>query len=680
MQLELLDKLAEENLAEVFLARLVIDGEGRLVTARRLQKQVTDVPGVVDALSGASAAMKSVEHDNILHHLGFGEADGSYFWITERTDGFDLAMAINRLNSREVHINPVRSLQIGLDFLQGLQALHQQELLHGGLGPGYVLLGYDGVVRLDGIGFESTLLGIKDLKKKSRRLRSDYLAPEVVQGRNPVPQSDVFSAAAILYTLLTGSPPMEKEGSGASMSVRHSTIELPSKRDRTLPFSCDAIFIKALSTTPRQRHESVDSFTAAIKRLRAAMLKGPDEERAGVRDFVENLFPNEAIVPGKPGSIDKPTMGEDIRLTMLLEESPGATPSAAPPAQVVPEPPVPEPATQEKADEEALARVVAWEAAFGTKDKQKEKKQQPPPLKGRTAPAAQPPPVPAEKQETPGPTSVVVDWMGLGEEKESEDTEEIRSGKEPVLEEPVDPEPPPASPVSTQFEGEPEPEPEPEEEEPTPVRTDKIPTLVVEKEEEEQTEPEKPTGEVLTGEASVEDEEVEEEEEKTAKEIAIPPDTIQMPQAAVPREKFPWKIVAILAAVVAVAVLAVAFWPKDDSQTRDDGAGASSVAFLSVHTNKPAKVTLDGELLVGGTPVKDKVLRAGKHRVMVDSLDGTRLMDEVILLVAGEHKDIRVVIATAPEPPAEVKPEKPAGKKVRKKKKRVRRKRRRTRK
>ena len=360
-----------------------------------------------------------------------------------------------------------------------------------------------------------------------------------------------------------------------------------------------------------------------------------------------------------------------------------------------------DPEAAEKVDEAAVARVAAWEAAFGIKGKQEEKTQQPPPLKGRSAPAAQPPPVPAEKKETPGPTSVVVDWMELGEEKESEDTEEIRPGKEPVPEEPVTPEPFPAPPVSTaapvpqsepgvsgvsgvsqpssQFEG----EPEPEEEEPTPVRKDKIPTLVVEKEEEEQTEPEKPVEEVLTGQAAIEEEEVEEEEEKTAKEIAIPPDTIQMPQAAVPRKKFPWKIVAILAVVV-VAVLAVVFWPKDEGQARDDGAGASPVAFLSVHTSQPAKVTLDGELLAGGTPVKDKVLRAGKHRVIVDSLDGTRLMDEVIVLVAGEHKDIRVVIAAAQrpaEPPAEVKPEKPAGKKVRKKKKkRVRRKRRRTRK
>ena len=206
---------------------------------------------------------------------------------------------------------------------------------------------------------------------------------------------------------------------------------------------------------------------------------------------------------------------------------------------------------------------------------------------------------------------------------------------------------------------------------------------MVDKEEEEQTEPEKPAEEVLTGEAAVEEEEIEEEEEeeKTAKEIAIPPDTIQMPQAAVPGKKFPWKIVLILAVVVVGVVLVVGFWPKDDGQARDDGAGATAVAFLSVHTNKPAKVTLDGELLTGGTPVKDKVLRAGTHRVRVDSLDGTRLMDEVIVLVAGEHKDIRVVIAAAPhpaEPPADVKP---TGKKIRKKKKkRVRRKRRRTRK
>jgi serine/threonine protein kinase len=704
VQLELLEKVADENLAEAFLARLSVDGEVKLVTARRLQKQVTDVPGVLDALGDVSAAIRRIEHAGILRHVGFGEAGGSHYWVTERTDGFDLATAINRLSSREVHISPVRSLQIGLDFLQGLQVLHQKELLHGGLSPGYVLVGYDGVARLDGIGLESTLLQIKDLKQKSRRERSTYLSPEVTQGRNPVTQSDVFSAAAILYTLLTGAPPMEKEGSGAGMSVRHSTIELPSKLDRNLPFSCDAIFLKALSVAPRQRHESIDSFTAAIKRLRAAMLKGPDEERAGVKDFVETLFPNEAIVPGKPGSIDKPAMGEGLRLTMLLGD-PGQASSATPqtePAPAIPEPKAQEPQAtepqpaEEEVDEEALARVAAWEAAFGKGNKAEEKKPGspgPPPLKGRSMPA-RPPPFPEEKKKTPVATSVVVDWMELGEEKESEDTEEVRPGKHLDPETPPEPEPPPEPPVSepepqtaeeSELERAPEPVPEPddevEHEEPTPIRTEKIPTLVVEKDEDEKTEPEKSTEEILS-------ETDTSPEDKIPEEISAEHDTIQMPPVEDPgempvvRKKAPWKALIIVVVIVVAAVLTVVFWPKGEGEAPGDTTGASSIAFLSVHTTSPAKVTLDGEVIEGTTPVKDKVLRAGKHRVMVDALDGTRLMDEVIVLQAGEHKDIRVVIAAAPPkvepPPEEVKPVKPTKKKKRRKK-RVRRKRRRTR-
>jgi hypothetical protein len=223
-----------------------------------------------------------------------------------------------------------------------------------------------------------------------------------------------------------------------------------------------------------------------------------------------------------------------------------------------------------------------------------------------------------------------------------------------------------------------------EQEEPTPIRTEKIPTLVVEKEEEEQTEPEKPAEEVLGEPGAL-------PEETTPQEISDQHDTIQMPPVVDPgppddelpvsRKKLPWKALAIVAAIVVAAVLVAVFWPTGEGEASDDTAGATSVAFLSVHTTSPAKVTLDGELLAGTTPVKDKVLRAGKHRVMVDALDGTRLMDEVIMLQAGEHKDIRVVIAAAPakvEPPAEVKPDKPTKKKKRRKK-RVRRKRRRTR-
>jgi hypothetical protein len=80
------------------------------------------------------------------------------------------------------------------------------------------------------------------------------------------------------------------------------------------------------------------------------------------------------------------------------------------------------------------------------------------------------------------------------------------------------------------------------------------------------------------------------------------------------------------------------------------GQGDESVTplgFLSITTDIPAKVTLDGELLPGTTPVSNKLLRAGKHRLMLDSLEGERLLDETITIEAGKHENFRVRLLPA---------------------------------
>ncbi len=314
MKLELLDKLADENLAEIYVGRLLAPGGPQLVTVRKLLRQATSSPGMLDELRRASLWAKGFQHPQLLPHLGFFEVAGDHFWLTSRTLGFDLEAVQVRLSSREVRITPLRTLQMGLDFLEVLAALHARGGVYAGLGPRQVLVGSDGVARLDALGFESALLDNKELKQKARRGRTATLAPEVVQGRLVGAQADVFSVAALLYMLLTGRSPLGEKERGGGMSTRHVAVTPPSKIERSLPYACDAVFIKALGVAPSGRHADAASLGASIASLRSSLLQGFDEGRAGVKDFIENLFPNEASVVGMPGSLERPAMGETLIL------------------------------------------------------------------------------------------------------------------------------------------------------------------------------------------------------------------------------------------------------------------------------------------------------------------------------------------------------------------------------
>jgi serine/threonine protein kinase len=312
LQLELIEKLADENLYELHVARLLTPTGPRLVSARRLKRQAGAVADMPEKLRRAFTAAAAVQHPHLLPPLGLFEADGSLWWLSARTEGFDLATVFARLASREVRITPPRTLQVGVDLVAGLAALHTAGHAHGGLGPRAALIDPQGVCRLDAVGLEAVLMRERELRRLARRGRAEHLAPEVVQGRGPEAAGDVFAVAALIYQLLTGQPPLGGQQRG--MSTRHQAVRPPSKVDRSLPYACDAVFVKALAVAPRQRHADGTALGNAMDQLRRSLSDRPQETRAGVAEFISNLFPNEAKVAGMPGTLQRPARGGALEL------------------------------------------------------------------------------------------------------------------------------------------------------------------------------------------------------------------------------------------------------------------------------------------------------------------------------------------------------------------------------
>jgi len=715
MKLEPIEKLSSDDLVEVIIGRLVNGGQPLLVTVRRLAPQVTGIPGLVDSLRQASAAARRYRHANLVRHLGLTEVGDSLCWVSERPFGFDLATVFKRMSSREVHLAPLRALRMGLDLLAGLGVLHEHGEIHGGLDPLDVLVGYDGATRLDAAGLARTLLSAGELKQKSRRGHAAHLAPEVVQGRDPTVQSDVYTAAAILYHLLTGTAPVETdEQGGAGISVRHSAVQPPSKLDRSLPYSCDAVFIKALGSSAGSRHESVASLNNAVGRLRAAMLKGPDEGEAGVAEFVRGLFPNEALVTGQPGTLERPAVADGVEVEGLVlpademevgededtppdgamqidEDTPpdGTVParvaeaSAAGSAASNPTPP-PMPAEKQAppaprqaasasqpggADEDALARIRAWESMHGGTGEQESgsgSAGKPPPLgRGRTPSKPGPPPVPPRRNDpasggqdgraqagtTDDASSVVVDWNLLSDPpapaQEPAQVETVRDGK------PLD---------------------APEQRPGTPDRSiEKAKTPIVDRETLKSLNQPTPAaykqpaqdgspGEAKAGATASSMPEkdapggAEEVQDAPAADGATRPDwrQVEVPAAGRPFWQRPVVMflvgVLVTAAALAVLLLAGVFSPQAPADEAQAGTATTEVGFLTVRADQPVEVVLDGEVLPATAALEHKVVRAGAHRLVVSTSGDVELMDEVIEIEPGEKRHVRLVITPRQAP------------------------------
>ncbi len=91
-----------------------------------------------------------------------------------------------------------------------------------------------------------------------------FMAPEQGKG-HAVPASDQYSAAVILYALLTGRLPFDGSD-GLAIAIQHATEmpPLPSKVHPGLSSAVDAVVLRALAKQPEERFPTMRAFVRAL--------------------------------------------------------------------------------------------------------------------------------------------------------------------------------------------------------------------------------------------------------------------------------------------------------------------------------------------------------------------------------------------------------------------------------
>src|SRR4051795_5149935 len=106
--------------------------------------------------------------------------------------------------------------QIGAQVADGLAATHAAGIVHRDVKPANILIGQgdrvEGVVKITHFGISHASGDVTLTQTGQITGTPAFLAPEVAQGEEPGPASDVFSLGATLYTCLEGEPPFGMAG------------------------------------------------------------------------------------------------------------------------------------------------------------------------------------------------------------------------------------------------------------------------------------------------------------------------------------------------------------------------------------------------------------------------------------------------------------------------------------
>jgi len=222
--------------------------------------------------------LKRIKHSNIPKLLDVGETiidkQKFAFFAFEFISGETLTERLKR----EGTLSPYTAIPIVIEMLDALAYLHNQSepVIHNGLNPNSVKLDYS--EKRDKpllIGFEQA----RSIHHSRQSISIKYLsvfhsAPELLNGIF-IPQSDLFSAGAILYHLLFGVPPYFNENilnqpinkqKGLLEIARYKQLSFALADEDLIDDHIKNTLIKALSIDVENRFQTAEDFAKALKR------------------------------------------------------------------------------------------------------------------------------------------------------------------------------------------------------------------------------------------------------------------------------------------------------------------------------------------------------------------------------------------------------------------------------
>ena len=186
---------------------------GRSVALKVLPERLAADPARLARFHREARALAAVNHPNIVMIHSVEKVDEVHFLTMELVDGCDLETLINNGG-----VTCAKFFDIAVPLASALEAAHAQGIIHRDLKPANVMLTADGQVKVLDFGLAKlvsapSVVVDSEAATEAAVTRSEilgtplYMSPEQARGEDADTRSDIFSAGALLYHLLTGHRP-----------------------------------------------------------------------------------------------------------------------------------------------------------------------------------------------------------------------------------------------------------------------------------------------------------------------------------------------------------------------------------------------------------------------------------------------------------------------------------------
>ncbi|PYQ29783.1 MAG: hypothetical protein DMF56_08625 [Acidobacteria bacterium] len=209
---------------------------------------------------------RKITHRNVLRTYDYGESEGVYFISMEFVRGYTLAELLDEAPQRQM---PARA-SVGLtrQICRGLQAAHEQGIIHRDIKPQNVLIDAKGEVKLMDFGIARMAEASETAAMTQQGLivgTPHYMSPEQVQGKQLDARSDVYSMGVLMYEMLVGRRPFESSSLTGVLTAHITEKAKPPIDVRPdIGRAVNAIVMKCLAKDPKERYADAGALLADL--------------------------------------------------------------------------------------------------------------------------------------------------------------------------------------------------------------------------------------------------------------------------------------------------------------------------------------------------------------------------------------------------------------------------------
>ncbi len=260
---EVEEELGRGAMGVVYKARQ--KGLDRLVAVKVVRAFHLAGPADLARFRTEALAVGRVDHRHVVRVHACGEEQGCPYYVMEYLPGGSLARLL-----RHGRLDVRRAVELVRQVALGVQAAHDQGVIHRDLKPGNVLLDAQGNARVTDFG----LAKLRD--EDTTRTRSGailgtpaYMAPEQAAGRSHLVReaADVWALGVMLFECLTGQRPFRGASPGEVLyRIQHEEPPLPRHLCGDVPAELEAVCLRCLSKEPGQRYPSAGAVARDLGR------------------------------------------------------------------------------------------------------------------------------------------------------------------------------------------------------------------------------------------------------------------------------------------------------------------------------------------------------------------------------------------------------------------------------